>query len=298
MESNKDPVLAGFNRGLEREFVEKLNEMYERGDWWHKFVDDRDLFLAIRDNYLNVYYRGCSLLKLSYKNRTVVGEINYKYLLRPHIGKSEYVGIVDGRPSLPEGLFLDRVDRVHELKAMARKYAGDEKTGVHNIIRANENVVDVEVAFGGSSNLRIDLAALKPTDRGAVLVFFEAKHFSNQGLRANEDGSPGVLRQIDAYSEILRTNQEQVVSSYRRVLNNMIDLRGVRERHPARHRILERTVDAEIQLDDKVGLVVFGFDADHQRDGARWRHHRTRLENRSDVPSFFRGSTRGFKLNV
>ena len=54
-----------FSRGLRVEFVEALNELYDQpGSWWRRLVDDQGLFLAVRDNYVNVYWLGCSLLRL------------------------------------------------------------------------------------------------------------------------------------------------------------------------------------------------------------------------------------------
>ena len=48
------------------QFVEALNELYDQPDsWWRRLVDDRSLFLAVRDNYVNVYWLGCSLLRLN-----------------------------------------------------------------------------------------------------------------------------------------------------------------------------------------------------------------------------------------
>ena len=43
-------------------------------------ASDPSLFIAIRDGYLNVYYSGNSLLKLSLDGERLAGEIHYKYL--------------------------------------------------------------------------------------------------------------------------------------------------------------------------------------------------------------------------
>ena len=52
-----------FNRGLKDEFVEALNREYEKdGGWWKKIVDDPELFIGIREDYLNIYFHGSSLL--------------------------------------------------------------------------------------------------------------------------------------------------------------------------------------------------------------------------------------------
>ena len=92
-----------FSRGLQVEFVEALNELYDQpGSWWRRLVDDQGLFLAVRDNYVNVYWLGCSLLRLKPQEGGVFGEVHYKYLLRPRLTTSEYIKIVDGTPaSLP-----------------------------------------------------------------------------------------------------------------------------------------------------------------------------------------------------
>jgi len=65
--------MATFDRGLDDEFAECLNTEYARGGWWRAFVDDRKLFVAIRDNRLNVYYRGCSLAEIWCEKGAVVG---------------------------------------------------------------------------------------------------------------------------------------------------------------------------------------------------------------------------------
>ena len=92
---------TNFGRGLDQGFVKKLNELYDQSDsWWRALVDDDDLFLAVRDNYINVYYLGCSLLKLTWKpgSGDVVGETHYKYLLRPQLNL--YVKIIPRRGRL------------------------------------------------------------------------------------------------------------------------------------------------------------------------------------------------------
>lgn len=70
--------MSVFNRGLDDAFVTAFNEEYDRGTWLSRLVDDKDVFLAIRENYVNFYYRGCSLLRLDLLDRSMFGEIHYK----------------------------------------------------------------------------------------------------------------------------------------------------------------------------------------------------------------------------
>lgn len=56
-----------FSRGLKTEFVAALNQAYgDQDSWWKKLVDDNDLYIGIRGNYLNVYFNGGSILELKY----------------------------------------------------------------------------------------------------------------------------------------------------------------------------------------------------------------------------------------
>ena len=147
--------MSTFSRGLDGAFIDALNGEYDKCGWWHRLVHDPDVFIAIRDNYVNAYYRGCSLAKLSWQaqDETIVGQIHYKYLLRPS-SPNEYVEVVGGKAKLPDDMstwFLRDLSDVDSLKRAVLPYAGAEKTGVHDILKANANIVDVEVAFGKDS---------------------------------------------------------------------------------------------------------------------------------------------------
>jgi hypothetical protein len=69
-----------FKRGISQPFVDRLNDEYDAEGWWKAIADDRELFIAIRDGYINVYWKGNSLLKLWQAGNDLVGEIHYKYL--------------------------------------------------------------------------------------------------------------------------------------------------------------------------------------------------------------------------
>ena len=299
-----------FRRGLQQEFVESLNELYGQPDsWWRRLVDDRGLFLAVRDDYVNVYYLGCSLLRLKPGVGQVVGEVHYKYLLRPRLLSSEYVRIVDGRPeSLPpvEHMFTQSLAELVALKTAARPYAGAEKRGVHDVVLSNPNIVDIEVAFSTGlgdelegSAPRVDFAALQRKSRHIEVVFFEAKDFSNKELRAGGDTDPEVIGQIERYSGLLRDRHEEIVHSYRQVCRNLLGLRGLDARHPERHETLKGIVSGSTPLvvNSEPRLVVFGFDAD-QRDGKHWKYHRDKLKERLGERVLFKGDSKGFARGI
>lgn len=301
-----------FARGLDDAFVAALNELYDRPDsWWRPFVDDSSLFVAIRNNYVNVYYRGCSLVRLVWNGSQVNGEIHYKYLLKPDVAGPQYVPVVDGSADLGQALghfFHTDIRDVGRLKQAARPYCGLEKAGVHDIVLANTNVLDVEIAFSAArsaddtpSTPRVDFAALRAADNVAKLVFFEAKHFTNTGsLRVGaSDAHPPVVAQINGYSRLLEQNRDAVEHSYRHVCRNLVALKGMAARNQERHALAQAVSDGSLELsvDEHPRLVIFGFDAD-QKAGSTWEPHRLKLEQAIEGRVFLAGATKGFVRGI
>ena len=274
-----------FNRGLRQQFVDSLNALYAQpGSWWKPLVDDKETFIGIRENSVNVYFRGASLLRLRPSgDRGVAAEVHYKYLVKPRLEnvRDEYVSVGHGGridAAQLTGMISDRVE-VGALKAAAKNYADDEKTGVHVVATEPQNaVVDLEVAISdGSVARRIDMAALVDLGDSIALRFFEAKAFTNQELRASESKIPRVIGQIEAYAGLLKEHRDEVEGSYRRVCENLRALDGV-DLSGRRGALINEVADnRSLEVDTTPGLVVFGFDRD-QRDGKVWCRHRKRLE--------------------
>lgn len=279
-----------FKRGLSPDFVDHLNELYTAGGWWRNLVDDEELFLAVRDNYVNFYFRGCSVLKLGWRPRKkeIKGEIHYKYLLKPSIKGSPYAKFGERGlklPTEPRSMFVDDLTDVNELKRAVKRYADAEKSGVHNVVMngKNPNVLDLEIAISkGKSAPRVDLAALHDdTDqpRTVRLVFYEAKHFKNEELRSSTSQIP-VVDQIDEYSTLININRDALLESYLRICCNLFELKGVSQQNGRRHQILRdiATKSKKLKIDDHARLIAFGFDED-QRKGKNWKPHAEKLRN-------------------
>ena len=291
-----------FSRGFSDNFVEVLNDEYRKGGWWRNLLDDTRTFLAIRDGYINIYYRGCSLMMLKLNGIRLEGSIDYKYLLRPDLqGDNRSIKVLDGKPDLGQHsslFFLDDLANVNDLKRAVEPYAGEEKIGVHDIILGNPNILDVEVAISDvEAAPRIDLAAMHKVDRGVEIRFYEAKRFSNNELRASEEGNPKVLGQINTYARLLSEQRTDIETSYRRVCCNLAELAGVAERHPERQQMIKGIAGGTVHLDINTDpyLLVFGFDAD-QRDGRYWKLHRDRLRKELGNRVKMRGEPKRLEL--
>lgn len=291
-----------FDRGIDRRFVDRLNAEYERGGWWRAVASDPDLFIAIRGGYLNVYWNGNSLLKLSMDGDRLLGQVHYKYLLRPDL-PSPYVPVDDGAVRLGDASRLLQTDLsdLAALKKAAALYAGDEKAGVHRIIQSNPNVLDAEIAFGleDRTTRRIDFATLRPSADAAEVVFFEAKQFSNPELRAAEDSPAPVVGQIAGYKDLIAKHDAALVQSYRTVCGNLTALLGVRDRYAASLDLMLRIASGEtaLRINPAVSLVVFGYDSD-QWAGPVWNRHKEKLDRHLSGHVLYKGSPKGFTRGI
>lgn len=295
-----------FKRGLSPDFIQRLNKEYESGGWWKAIADDPQLFIAIRDAYLNVYWKGNSLLRLRMEGDALVGEVHYKYLLRPDVA-NPYLPIEDGRPrgSNSADFFLNDLSDLAAVKRAADAYAGEEKSGVHKIVMSNPNIIDVEVAFGAINSesgarvaKRIDFAALREIKGIWELVFYEAKAFSNPELRAAGKDAP-VVNQIKGYTLFLRDAQADVIDSYRTVCSNLRSLHGVKKRFSVMDDALtsigEGTCEFKISAD--VRLVVFGYDGDQDK-GLVWAEHRQKLRSSLGDRLLLKGEAKGLTRGI
>jgi hypothetical protein len=195
---------------------------------------------------------------------------------------------------------------------------------VSEIIAANQNIIDTEVAFSDSGdsdeydapleenvaskphhNPRIDFVALQQNGTGLKLVFFEAKHFTNPELRSK--GDPRVFEQIDNYEKLLENNKKEIVDAYRQHCADMLNSNCVPERsakHVAdgtlqRRDFLSKVLAGQvIELNTKPRLIVFGFDDDGKR-GRFWKAHEKKLEKHFGADRvILRGSATGLVKRV
>lgn len=302
--------MSNFNRGLNQDFVNALKNEYTKNEWWTNIVDDSDLFIAIRNNYINVYYCGNSVLKLNFDGNKFTASTHYKYLLIP---KSESPVLIETNEpgfSLPENwaqnYTVNSLASIDSIKKSSRYYAGVEKEGIQQIIKSNKNILDLEIALtneGVESEYedyetnkltakRIDFTALQKNNDVIELLFFEAKHFSNGELRAEKDTLPDVIKkQISTYEKLLVQYEPDIEASYQRVCQNFCDILPEHGVDP----LIKEVIDGhKIKINTKPRLVIFGFD-DDQKKGLKWAPHKKKLmEELGKERLLLKGVPKGF----
>lgn len=250
--------MSKVNRSICTDFVAALNHEYKSGSWWKKLIDDSSLFLGIRDEYVDVYFKGGRVLSLEYVNGELLGSTHFKYLVNLSRADTtnEYVKFKNGSFDWV-GLkypYRNIAENLAGIKKSMEPYQGEEKKGVHRIIMHNTNVVDTEIQFPGE-NRRVDFAALQKADNRIRLIFFEAKSYSNSEIR-HPVKRPKVLDQIQAYERIIMKRRNEIADSYRQVAENITCLMGWNKRRS------DTFADAAangLEVDPEVRLVIFNF---------------------------------------
>jgi hypothetical protein len=278
-----------FKRGISAGFVEALRRLATDGpNWWTEVLADDDLIVAVRDEAIDVYCRGQSLLHLGMAGGTVRADTHPKYLLDPDLKRRvPLLGDVFALPS--SSTLMERwVPGVTlgKMKRAAKVYAEGEKTAVHAVVRRHPDVLDVEVAVRrepgqeGRELPRPDLVHLEPDGDGVRLAFWEVKLFVNKELRAEGAAAPPVLKQMEDYRRILDVERDNILQSYRRVAENLVAIAemrpGGRSLGPLIHKVAGAPGILTLGSPPDVGLLITGFDED-QRDGQVWKPHRDAL---------------------
>ncbi|WP_060771563.1 hypothetical protein [Methylobacterium sp. AMS5] len=229
------------------------------GSWWRDVLADPDLLLAVRNRSLNVYYRGASLFRITSAGEGVAAETHVKYLLRQRQAHAR-IGQDGSFGSAPAEAVWNRYEgpaTLAEMKRAAIPLAGMEKTGLHVLVQASRNVVDVEIALAGAPVAdaaaepdgaeieaaqltyettatarprqdRLDAASLE--ERGvageAWLVFHEAKLATNPALRSKT--TPAIVEQMRRYRATLKQEAERLADSYPALCRDLVKLGALR----------------------------------------------------------------------
>jgi len=305
--------VAKFKRGLNNRAIDLLAAEAAKGGWWADVLADPTLLVAIRDGYLNVYWRGQSLFYVKSNKSGLKVTTHEKYLLDPTLASQVSLKNreFDVANLLKKG-FISHYEgkaTLDKMKKASGHFSGLEKTGCHEIAIRNDSVIDREIAFpgfvssdAGSENEsgQVDLACVERDGQDVRLVFWEAKHYSNKELRADlraEDELPPVCGQVKKYQAYLSAHREAVLGGYTAVARNLVALRDMKWVRPLSPLIVEvGTGKRCLVLDDepKVGLIIFGFDKAGKEHGP-WKEHLRRLEAKIH-PVYAVGDAKGVRL--
>jgi hypothetical protein len=193
-----------------------------------------------------------------------------------------------------------------QMKRAAKLYAGDEKKGVHAVVRSNANVIDTEVTFNSEAEEddepltpRIDLAGFEDEDGEILLRFWEAKLYKNGELRAEGNVEAAVVEQVRGYRKLVEKHQKEIVKSYCTVAGNLVEIAGwaAPERKVGNLvKLVAAGDDFTVDSPPMVGLVIYGYDG-AQKESKRWKADIAKLERETFMPICKAGDPKNIKLH-
>jgi len=293
--------MSKFERGIKSQaFIDALNLLRKNpNSFWSRMMNDKELYIAIRNESLNVYFQGNSLCELTYKNDQIIGKTHYKFLINPKIKKS-YLESANGvfNLQLHSSFFVNSYDDLDLIKRSMSVYRGVEKQGVHTISTIGANVIDVEIAFEKDAILpnirkstdRIDFLRLESHNNQTKLVFYEAKLFNNKEIRAIVGAKPPVIDQLHDYIKAIKKHEPDILNSYVLVCRNLHDL-GLTKSGDLADTI--QNINS-LSIDYTPRLVIFGFDQD-QKKGNTYTSHLSNLRSFTKCPIIPKGNPSSFK---
>jgi len=294
--------MSKFERGIKtKAFLDALNILRkDPNSFWSKMVDDKDLFIAIRKESINVYYQGNSLAKITYADGKLRCATHYKFLINPKL-KNPYFETQDDKYQIPtlNNVFISSISNISLIKRSIKVYSGEEKSGVHTISLKAGNVLDVEIALekeneseddGRKSTDRIDFLRVEDHKEQLKLVFYEAKHYSNKEIRASGKTDPPVFKQLDKYHDSIKRHSADIISSYKLVCQNLHDLKIIGTRI-----LISKVANGDpLTIDYDPRLVLFGFDRD-QKGGDILKFHIDKIKGAIDKRLIIKGKPKSFK---
>lgn len=294
--------MSKFERGIRNTaFLDALNLLRkDSASFWSKMVADKDLFIAIRKESINVYYQGNSLVRITYENKKIKCSTHYKFVINPEF-KNTYFESDDNLFLIPQlnGLIVSSVKEIELIKRAINVYSGQEKSGVHTISKIASNVLDVEIALekdnqlvvnGRKSSDRIDFLRVEEVNQQLKMVFYEAKDYTNKETRAKGIADPPVIKQLDKYNISLNKHAADILASYKLVCENLqyLDLIGNRKL------IVKVANGTSLIIDYEPRLVIFGFDQD-QKGGKIWKSRISKIKSRIGKRLIAKGNPKSFK---
>ena len=207
-------------RKLSESFMEALSRGFISGIR-KTVIDDKDLDFQIRNNYINIYYKGNSLLKL-----TEVSPKKYKVDIHPKfIGSIPIPDLVDEKSAK---VFINRIPDLKE-NIIRHGVTSLEVEYEQLIIRANNNekrnnseffVIDRQYATPGG---RFDLTSIfwkrnkRKSGQIVPLCFMEIKFALNQDIK-------DVHNQIDRYYNEIKKNTDYIAKEAGVILRQKLEL--------------------------------------------------------------------------
>ena len=234
--------MKAYRKTLSTELIKCLNNLYEeKGSWWQTIVDDKQVFILVRENELHVLVQGALLLKISMDKYGLVCKTHEKHL-SAGAGNAPYVKTstdqmhscyrrIEGN-GLTE--FVNNYDKIISLiEQIHAKHK--EKRHCHIISMNIKEIFEREfglVLEEDNKRKRAQFADLQVVSNDGRMVFVEVKLLSNNEIlpldmrsAVNKD-KKYVVTQLKKYEEIIKSHKEEIGKAYAEQYKTYLALNG------------------------------------------------------------------------
>ena len=223
-------------RGLSQKFMDDLQQGCLQGIL-ERIKHDDTLTLEIRENYINIYYRGGNAVRISYKKSDYEYWFDTKYVTDPSV-KSILLGLNQQQGSQFIGAWVEALPMIkNQMDIWFSKHRKEERDYQQVVVRENNYggssndtdyyICDIEYA---DRNGRFDMIAVKWTSTGPQrklnsdlgLAFIEMKYMDK-----SLTGKSGLADHISGMNAFLADPQNlvKVKEEMKTVFNQKVDLR-------------------------------------------------------------------------
>jgi hypothetical protein len=251
--------LKAYQRTLNNNLITKLNQLYkDKKSWWHKIIEDKDVFVLIRKDEIHAMVHGGLLLKISL-NRAgqFVCKINEEFTFLKST-RDGYVDLTQGQNIRRS--YIDSIEqfvsKFSKIKQRIHYLMSREIRSAHNISQNNKSVIDREIGLveelkdkKRKTVKRVDFAAIHVKGK---LVFFEIKLLDNKEIRSLK--TPSVVKQLQIYEKLIERDNKKIIHLYNEQLQVYKQLEGAFFRN--------RNFNMGVKMVyPRVRLIITGFDS-------------------------------------
>lgn len=205
--------------------------------WWQNIVNKRDdFYIEVRkDNYIDVYFNGGAIMKLSYSNG-FKGEIHFEYV--PLKSQKNYVPFVfsdDNIKIATDKLAIGAIDNFSSVgisafqKRIAKFFPANSEKGIQaDFVLKNSAFIDTEFAYNTPGGIiRFDLVWIDLRTHKLYVVELKTigdKRLYVNGNRQTDSVDDKIDLQLKKYRTFIRENTQNLHDHYERVFAVKKDL--------------------------------------------------------------------------
>lgn len=185
--------------------------------WWQYCKNEKAFYIEVRkDNNINVYFEGGSIIKVHYcsKHKELQTFTHYKYLGLADKSRT-YVNCASTIDKQIDTI-INGIRQYYSQKNGSDKSSWSEKYIQGQLIINNRDThLDSEFAYTDESgnNVRIDLVKCV----NGTVVFVELKRLDDGRMLKKTDDSPEIVFQMKSYADFITKYKEQILTYYQKV---------------------------------------------------------------------------------